>query len=249
MQTKIKSFARLIAAVLSFFVFTLTAQDLPTTSLELSATTSPAASIKFEETSYDFGAIEEGTIVSQIFSFTNTGDVPLILTNAKGSCGCTVPQWPREPVMPGETASLTVEFNSKRKKGKRSQRVTLTTNTEPAQTFLYLTGEVIPRDETDDGISDIPGDEPEEEISPDCFAIFPNPTVEILKLEMQKNSLGQSAIISIYSKTGQLMAKREIKAIDGTIEFSVAHYPAGTYIANVQVGERKLEARCFVVMD
>ncbi|MCB0599219.1 MAG: T9SS type A sorting domain-containing protein [Lewinellaceae bacterium] len=87
------------------------------------------------------------------------------------------------------------------------------------------------------------------EISPDCFAIYPNPTAEILKLEMEESSLGQPAIICIHSKTGQLMARREVKAVDGAIEFNVSHYPAGTYIANVQVGERKPEVRCFVVVD
>ena len=56
------------------------------------------------------------------------------------------------------------------------------------------------------------------EISPDCFAIYPNPTAEILKLEMEESSLGQPAIICIHSKTGQLMARREVKAVDGAIE-------------------------------
>lgn len=249
MRTKVTTFAWLMAAVLCSFALNLTAQDLPNLDPIQPASEAPKAILEFEETSYDFGSIEEGTIVSQVFTFTNTSDEPLILIDAKGSCGCTVPQWPREPILPGETASLTVEFNSKNKRGKRSQKVTLTANTQPPQTFLYLTGEVIPRDGTDLDNPDISVLEPEPEISKDCFAIFPNPTAEILKLEVEERSLGKSALITIFSDTGQTMAKREIKAIEGTIEFSVSHYPPGTYIANVQIGERKPEARCFVVVE
>lgn len=243
MQTKAKFFALSMAI---FFASSLIAQSPPTAYPSLPI--DPISSIEFEKTTYDFGTIEEGVVVSQVFTFTNTGDKPLIFMDAKGSCGCTVPQWPREPLQPGETSSLTVEFNSKGKSGKRSQRVTLTTNTEPPQTLIYLTGEVIIRKETDQNTFDT-SDKTEAEISPNCFAIYPNPTAEILKLEMEESSQGQLAIVSIYAKNGTLMAKREIKAVNGTIEFNVAHYPAGTYIANVQVGDRKPEARCFVVVD
>ncbi|MEZ5044495.1 MAG: DUF1573 domain-containing protein [Saprospiraceae bacterium] len=243
MQTKVKFFALSIAI---FFAFSLIAQNPPTAYPQVPI--DPISTIEFEKTTYDFGVIEEGVVVSQVFTFTNTGDEPLIFMDAKGSCGCTVPQWPRDPIQPGETSSLTVEFNSKGKYGKRSQRVTLTTNTEPPQTLIYLTGEVIAQKEFDYSILDA-SEKTETEMNPNCFAIYPNPTAEILKLEMEESSQGQLAIVSIYGKNGTLMAKREIKVVNGPIEFTVAHYPAGTYIANVQVGERKPEARCFVVVD
>ena len=98
----------------------------------------------FEETEFDFGTITDGEKVSHTFAFTNDGDEPLILSNAKGSCGCTVPVWPREPIAPGESGEVTVEFNSKNKKGKRNQKVTITANTNPPQSFLFLKGEVKP---------------------------------------------------------------------------------------------------------
>jgi hypothetical protein len=250
MQTKVKSLVWLIAAVLSFSALHLSAQAIPTTTDSKSdLPVGPIATIEFEEMVYDFGSVEEGTKVSQIFTFTNTSDEPLILLNAQGSCGCTVPQWPREPIAPGETASILVEFNSRGKRGVRNQKVTLTANTEPAQTFIYLKGKVLPGNEDDSNTPNILEHEAQVEIAPDCLAIYPNPTAETLKLEMNEHSLGQSAIISIFAKTGQLMAKRKVDAIDGTIEFNVSHYPAGTYIANVQIGERMLEARCFVVVD
>ncbi|MEN0005223.1 MAG: DUF1573 domain-containing protein [Bacteroidota bacterium] len=102
----------------------------------------PTTEMTFAETTFDFGTVEEGEKVAHTYSFKNTGNEPLILSNAKGSCGCTVPKWPREPIAPGDSAEITVEFNSKNKKGKRNQKVTITANTNPPQTFIYLTGEV-----------------------------------------------------------------------------------------------------------
>jgi hypothetical protein len=104
----------------------------------------PTTTMTFEETEFDFGTVNEGEKVSHTYTFTNTGDEPLILSNAKGSCGCTVPSWPREPIAPGSTGEITVEFNSKNKKGKRNQKVTITANTNPPQSFIYLKGEVTP---------------------------------------------------------------------------------------------------------
>ena len=104
--------------------------------------TGPTTTMTFAETEYDFGTVTEGEKVSHTYTFTNEGDEPLILSNAKGSCGCTVPQWPREPIAPGATGDVTVEFNSRGKSGDRNQKVTITANTNPAQTFIYLKGKV-----------------------------------------------------------------------------------------------------------
>lgn len=103
----------------------------------------PTTVMAFAETTFDFGTVNEGEKVAHTYKFTNTGNEPLILSDAKGSCGCTVPDWPREPIAPGAEAEVTVEFNSKGKKGKRNQKVTITANTNPPQTFIYLTGEVL----------------------------------------------------------------------------------------------------------
>ena len=103
----------------------------------------PTTTMTFGETEFDFGTVQEGEQVAHTYTFTNTGSEPLILSDAKGSCGCTVPDWPREPIAPGAEAEVTVEFNSKGKKGKRNQKVTITANTNPPQTFIYLTGEVL----------------------------------------------------------------------------------------------------------
>lgn len=102
----------------------------------------PTTTMAFAEPSFDFGTVTEGEIVSHTFSFTNTGSEPLIISDAKGSCGCTVPSKPTAPIAPGEAGEITVQFNSKNKKGDRNQKVTVTANTNPAQTFIYLTGKV-----------------------------------------------------------------------------------------------------------
>jgi hypothetical protein len=98
------------------------------------------AKMEFEATEWNFGEITQGESVEYAFEFTNTGSEPLIITNAKGSCGCTVPVWPREPVAPGESGVVDVKFNSKGKKGKQNKKVTLTTNMVPSQMILKVTG-------------------------------------------------------------------------------------------------------------
>ncbi len=66
----------------------------------------------------------------------------MIISNAKGSCGCTVPKWPKEPIAPGETGEINVKFSSKNKKGSQNKTVTLTANTTPPTTKLRVTGQI-----------------------------------------------------------------------------------------------------------
>ncbi len=103
-----------------------------------------APKFSFTEEAHDFGTIEEGTVAKHDFKFTNSGDAPLIITNAQGSCGCTVPQWPREPIAPGEEATIHVEFNSQGKPGNNQKEVTLTANTEPNTYVLKISATVTP---------------------------------------------------------------------------------------------------------
>jgi len=98
----------------------------------------------FNEENHDFGSIEEGVIAKYDFEFTNTGDAPLIITNASGSCGCTVPSWPREPIAPGETGKIHVEFNSNGRTGNQTKTVTLSSNTVPNKKVLRISAQVNP---------------------------------------------------------------------------------------------------------
>lgn len=102
----------------------------------------PTTSIAFEEIDFDFGTVDDGEKVRHTYKFKNTGNEPLIISSAKGSCGCTVPKWPSDPIAPGQTGVIDVEFDSKGKPGKQTKRVTVTANTVPAQTFLNITGTV-----------------------------------------------------------------------------------------------------------
>lgn len=102
----------------------------------------PTTSISFDETEYNFGTVTEGEKVKHIYKFKNTGKEPLVISSAKGSCGCTVPKWPSDPIPPGGTGEIEVQFDSKGKPGKQTKQVTVTANTLPAQTFLKITGNV-----------------------------------------------------------------------------------------------------------
>lgn len=101
----------------------------------------------FEEEKYDFGEIQEGTVAKHDFKFKNVGDAPLIITNAQGSCGCTVPEWPREPIAPGEEGMIHVEFNSQGRQGNQQKQVTLNANTEPNTVVLNISAQVKPADQ------------------------------------------------------------------------------------------------------
>ena len=101
----------------------------------------PAFTFKKEE--HDFGILIDGEKVTYSFQFTNSGDAPLIISNAKGSCGCTVPNYPKEPIAPGATASVDVTFDSKGRTGKQSKAVTLTANTNPNRKVIRIHSEVI----------------------------------------------------------------------------------------------------------
>lgn len=102
-----------------------------------------ATKIEFAESQFDFGTLKDGDKARHIFKFKNTGDKPLTISNAQGSCGCTVPQFPKEPIMPGAEGEINVEFDSKGKVGKQSKTVTITANTDPVQTILTINSEVI----------------------------------------------------------------------------------------------------------
>ena len=102
------------------------------------------AEIFFPDSLAVFGEVEEGTIVDVQFEFTNTGESPLAISRAYSTCGCTVPEWPKAPVLPGEKGALHVRFDTSGKVGKQNKPIYITANTLPATTKVYLIGEVIP---------------------------------------------------------------------------------------------------------
>ncbi|MEX2597559.1 MAG: DUF1573 domain-containing protein [Salibacteraceae bacterium] len=98
----------------------------------------PPTELAFAQMDHDFGTIQQNSENKHIFKFTNTGDNPLIIQSAKGSCGCTVPKYPKEPVAPGATGEIEVVYKPGTQKGNQTKTVTLVANTEPAQTILKI---------------------------------------------------------------------------------------------------------------
>lgn len=100
------------------------------------------AIVSFEKEVHDFGTMKQGGDASTDFKFKNTGTEPLIISNAQGSCGCTVPEWPKEPIKPGESAAIKVKYDSKRV-GPINKSVTITSNAtnEPTK-VIRITGNI-----------------------------------------------------------------------------------------------------------
>lgn len=107
------------------------------------ADTTDMAILTFDEKEFNFGEIDEGGVVKHTFTFTNTGKKPLIVTHARSTCGCTIPEWSKEPTPPGGKGEIYVEFDTKGKTAFQSKPVTVTANTFPSQTVVTLKGRVI----------------------------------------------------------------------------------------------------------
>lgn len=98
--------------------------------------------ISFEHGMYNFGKITQGEKVQYDFKFTNTGKSPLIINEATATCGCTIPEKPKDPIKPGESGVIKVVFNSTGKMGMQDKVVTITSNGNPSTTEVHLIGEV-----------------------------------------------------------------------------------------------------------
>jgi hypothetical protein len=94
----------------------------------------------FEKEVHDFGKIVQGEKVAYSFKFKNTGKGDLIITSAKGSCGCTIPEYPQEPIAPGAEGVIDVVFNSDGKEGQQNKKVTIVANTVPNTKVLAING-------------------------------------------------------------------------------------------------------------
>lgn len=98
----------------------------------------PLTQITFEKIEHDFGKVKEGEKVTYTFKFTNTGQAPLVITDARASCGCTLPTWTKDPVQPGAEGKIEVQYDSAGKEGIISKTVHVFANTEPEETTLTI---------------------------------------------------------------------------------------------------------------
>lgn len=111
----------------------------------------PLPTMEFAVIDHDFGTINEGDIVEHTYSFKNTGAAPLIIQNAQGSCGCTVPDWSKEPIPVGGTGFVKAKFDTNGKPNAQNKTVTVTANTWPKQTVLRFKAMVLPKDNAANG--------------------------------------------------------------------------------------------------
>ena len=136
----------ILSISLFLFIAAANAQDTKTTAPAVTPAISienkNAPDFKFEIETYDFGTIKQGDKVTHDFDFVNSGKEPLVISEAHGSCGCTVPQWPKEAVAKGAKATIHVEFNSTGKMGMQDKTVTISSNAKSGQKVLHLKGNV-----------------------------------------------------------------------------------------------------------
>ena len=102
------------------------------------------AQIKFDKTTHNYGSFSESTPIQKcVFTFTNTGDQPLVINSAVASCGCTVPKYTKSPIKPGETGTINVTYNGKGKfPGHFKKTITVRTNGVPEMVRLYIEGDM-----------------------------------------------------------------------------------------------------------
>ena len=117
--------------------------DNPNTASSVEGDKDEQPFFEFVEEVVNFGTIAQGEIVSTTFKFRNVGKSNLIISSAQGSCGCTVPEWPKEPIKPGEDGVISVTFNSNGKQGLQNKTITLVANTTPNTKVLAIKGEVL----------------------------------------------------------------------------------------------------------
>ena len=101
------------------------------------------AAIEFEETNINLGKIYEGETITQVYKFKNTGKSDLVINNASASCGCTKPEYPRQPIAPGAEGVIKVTFNSEGKPGANHKEITIFANTNPLQTVISFDVDVL----------------------------------------------------------------------------------------------------------
>ncbi len=128
-----------LLALISCLTFSLQGQVMEAPDQVAAA---PATAMTFEQTEIDYGTIEQNADPYRVFKFTNTGAEPLIITNAVGSCGCTVPSYSKAPVAPGDSGEIKVRYATDRL-GKFRKRVTLTTTASEEPVVLTIMGEVL----------------------------------------------------------------------------------------------------------
>ncbi len=101
------------------------------------------AEIQFKEETINYGKISRGSDGLRVFEFTNTGDAPLVITNVRSSCGCTIPKKPEEPILPGQQGKIEVQYDTNRAAGPFRKAITVSSNASNPTKILKIKGELI----------------------------------------------------------------------------------------------------------
>lgn len=134
--------------VYALFLFSLVAVTLYAQEEKKSTASVPAdeknkPEFNFDQEEFQFGTVKQGEAVTHEFTFVNVGAEPLIITEAHGSCGCTVPQYPKTPIKNGEKGSIKVTFNTAGKQGMQDKTVTITSNAKTSPKVIHVKGTVL----------------------------------------------------------------------------------------------------------
>ncbi len=240
---------QLILSSAFLFLFSLIAKAQ--FEIEETLPTGPTTALQFDEPEHHFGTARAGEKVQHIYRFTNIGNEPLQLTNAKGSCGCTVSNWPKDPIKPGGTGAIVVEFDTKGKSGPQVKQVTIMANTDPMHTILYIKGEVL-ADEMD-MVNDEPVPQPKAKqywpVKTPAYSasVFPNPTSGKFTLNVLEAN-GQNASLEVYNNQGQVVSKADVANWEGSLDLNAADFADGNYWLSVKMGDTERFSLPFVVV-
>ncbi len=203
--------------------------------------------IEFDQTDFHFGDIKEGEIIQNVFYFTNTGEEPLVITNAKATCGCSVPRWPKEPIMPGERGEILVQFDSKNK-GKvggqiQAKRITISANTDPVNNYVMIKGNVHQYEQAEEA----PQRHDYFDIDASTVKLWPNPTSELVQLDLSEYG-GKSALIEVYNLAGLRLANISVDELSAeAVQVDVSDYEPGPYTFSISMEGHNRIAKIVVV--
>jgi len=186
--------------------------------------------IKFEKEEHDFGDIKEGVVAEYTFKFKNTGNAPIVISNVQASCGCTTPEWPKEPVMPNETAIIKASYNSKSRPGNFFKTITITSNANEPTKVIKIKGNVIMPEQPANPQGSLPPSKlPKLELHQKELNIGKMQVGSIVSKKVNFKNIGEAplTIRSLSSSCGCVTLKQATADVlpDGVGEFELVYRP------------------------
>lgn len=174
----------------------------------------PFTKVSFDFEQINFGTVTEGEQVKVVYTIYNTGNEPLIIYDAYGSCGCTIPEWSKDPIKPGKSGKITAVFDSKGRPGENMKKITIKANTEPIHTYLLLQGMVEANKKQDN----LPRIERAKKLIPDdLIELFPNPAADVLSIIYKETDARK---YKIYNVEGRELLSGTISGQTETLDVS-----------------------------